>query len=93
MTLGKLKQKIKDLEESEVIDDNTIVCGFNDEFCSLYSLEDDHPIVRDIDEKDLAYVYEMIQYYNDQKRFDRAKDMQKKYDALKRLGKTVICLI
>lgn len=95
LTLKKLKQKIKELEESGKIDDNTVVCGFNDEFCHLYALDDDHKIIKDV-KPEIEDVEHYISYLKEQK--DRFKptfidEKIEEVERLKSLGEYVVCLV
>ena len=44
MTYKQLKTKLQKLEAEGKIDDNTLVCGYADEFDHLYEIDDNAPV-------------------------------------------------
>ena len=98
MTLKMLKRKIAELEADRIVDDNTVICGYNDEFCHLYALEESHQIVKDVSEE-IQELEESIEYLKscNSENFEsinkRIAEKEQDINRLKSFGKNVICLV
>lgn len=90
LTLKLLKEKLKELEDSGKINDDTIVCGYADEFDYIYPIQTDRiPTVT----TDIDMVIKSIEDYISRCHNQSTIERKRKYiNELKKLGHTVLLL-
>lgn len=98
MTYKMLKEKLQTLEASGEINDDTLVCGYADEFSHLYEIEDNAPITI-MPEILVAEQEDLINYLKNPDRVEpsernnlRIAKYELEVNRLKGLGKYVICI-
>ena len=89
MTYKQLKEKLQKLEAAGEINDDTLVCGYADEFSHLYEIEDNAPIT--IMPEILAAEQEDLIKPSERNNLRIAK-YEFEANRLKGLGKYVICI-
>ena len=98
MTYKQLKKKLQILEAKGKIDDNTLVCGYADEFDHIYELDDNAPvdIMTDVlvaEKEDLLrYLKDLDKAEQSVRNRSRIQQCEYEINRLKGLGKCVICI-
>lgn len=98
MTYKQLKKKLQKLEAEGKIDDNTLVCGYADEFDHLYEIDDNAPVDVMTDML-VAEKEDLLRYLEDPDKVEPSirnrTHIQKcefEINRLKGMGKYVICI-
>ena len=98
MTYKQLKKKLQQLEAEGKIDDNTLVCGYADEFDHLYEIDDNAPVDVMTDllvaEKEdlLRYLEDPDKVEQSVRNRNRIQKCELEISRLKGMGKYVICI-
>ena len=93
-----MKKKLQQLENEGIIHDDTLVCGYADEFDYLYEIDDNAPVDVMIDLL-VAEKEDLLRYLEDPDKVEQSvrnrKHIQKcelEISRLKGMGKYVICI-
>lgn len=98
MNYKQLKKKLQQLEAEGKIDDDTLVCGYADEFDHLYEIDDNAPVDVMTDVL-VAKKEDLLRYLEDPDKVEQSirnrNHIQKcefEINRLKGMGKYVICI-